>query len=294
VIAGVILAIWVATIGALVRRELFRSQAERMAQAALLVAPGALYYTLTRGDSTLGYATSTIDTSATQIELSEFLLLERRAPGGVRQLAARARANLTRGMRLVDFEFELGESYGPYRVTGRLERDSALTLVVTEGAKAPDTTRVPLRGPLMLPSTVPLALVLDRRPTVGQDVTYAIYDPMTGTIDEATVRVKAESLFVITDSASLETATARWVPAHQDTVRAWRLEQSGPGLLNGWVDDKGRLVLASPIGEFTMRRTAFEIAVQNWNLESKAHPRAIVGAPAGSAAPTTGLKPRHP
>ena len=271
VIGGVIVAGWLVGMAALARRELFRGQSERLALAALLIAPGSQYYTVTLDSARIGYASSIIDTSLTGIHIGEFLLADLPAAGGARRLAARARVTLTRALRLTEFQYELGESYGPYRVVGRVDPDSVLTLVVMAGRARPDTTRIPLRGPLMLPSTVPLALLLAQRPTVGQQVTYAIYDPMTRTIGDATVSVKAESVFVVTDSASYDTGTHRWVPALQDTVRAWRLEQTGGGLLNAWVDEKGRLVQATPLGLFAMRRIAYEMAYQNWSLDLEAH-----------------------
>lgn len=272
---------WAAGMVALGRRELFRGETERMAQAALLIAPGAEYYAITEDSDRVGYASSTIDTSETGIHVTEVLVADLPSPVGLRRLAARSLVNLTRGMRLMNFQFDLGASYGPYTVFGRSEADSVLVLIVTAGTAAPDTTRVPLHGALMLPSTVPLAIALEQRPKVGRRFTYTVYDPMSGTIDDATVQVRAESLFVLTDSASLAAAGQRWEPAHQDTVRAWLVEQSGGGLLTGWMDQQGRLVQALPLATFTIRRTAYEIAFQNWSLDNKEHPRVVLpqGAP---------------
>ena len=284
IVAAALVLAWLAGMAALARRELYRGETERMAQAALLIAPGAEYYTVTADSLLVGYASSTIDTSATGIHVTELLIAESQAPGGVRRLASRSLVNLTRGMKLVNFQFELGESYVPYKVFGRVENDTSLMLIVSAGTAAPDTSRVPLRGALMLPTTVPLAVTLEQRPKVGRRFTYHVYDPLTGTVDVDTVRVRAESLFVLTDSAALDAGTTRWAAAHQDTVRAWRLEQAGGGLIEGWVDEKGRLVQATPLGHFTLRRTAYEIAFQNWSLDTKEHPRAILPPPGAAAA----------
>jgi len=285
-IAGVLALAWLVGMLILIRRELFRGDTERMAQAALLIAPGANYYTVTRDSTRVGYASSTLDTSTTGIHLSEFLIAESDAPGGVRRLAARSLVNMTRGMSLVNFQFELGESYQPYKVFGRVANDTTLEVVVTAGSSPPDTSHLPVRGPLMLPTTMPLALVLEQRPKVGRRFVYSLYDPLTVTIDRDTVRVRAESVFVLTDSASLDPTSARWVAAHQDTVRAWRVEQSGGGTLEGWVDEKGRLVQTTPFGHFLLRRTAYEIAFQNWSLDSKEHPRSILPPPGAKTVPS--------
>ncbi len=291
VAAGVIAA-WASGMILLAKRELYRGDTERLAQAALLLAPGAEYYALTLDSLRVGYASSTLDTSATGIHLNELLIADLPAPQGVRRLTARSVVNLSRAMKLVNFNFELGGSYTPYAVFGRVEHDSAVLLVVTAGTARPDSTTVPLRGPLMLPTTVPLALVLEQRPHVGKRFTYTVYDPMSGTIGEATVTVKAESLFVVTDSASLDAVTLRWLPVHQDTVRAWRLEQAEGGMVNGWVDEKGRMVQASPMGQFTLRRSAYEMAFQNWSLNNKENPPVILPAP-GAPPPKAGTAARR-
>lgn len=285
-IGAVIALCWVFGMLVLVRRELFRGEAEAMAQAALLIAPGANYYAVTLDSNRVGYASSTLDTSATGIHLSEFLIAESNAPGGVKRLAARSLVNMTRAMTLVNFQFELGESYQPYKVFGRVENDTTLEVVVTAGKAAPDTSHLPMRGPLMLPTTMPLALVLEQRPKVGRRFVYQVYSPLTGTIDRDTVRVQAESVFVLTDSASLDPSSQRWAAAHQDTVRAWLIEQAGGGMLEGWVDEKGRLVQTMPLGHFLLRRTAYEIAFQNWSLDTKEHPRVILPPPGAVALPS--------
>jgi hypothetical protein len=62
----------------------------------------------------------------------------------------------------------------------------------------------------------------------------------------------------------MEPGTRRWIPAHSDTVRAWKMEQQGGGVINGWFDERGRLVEGEPIPGITMHRTAYEIAFDNW------------------------------
>ena len=271
-----VVAAWVGGLATLGRRELFRGETERMVQAGMLIAPGAQYFTVTSDSDRIGWASSTIDTSATRIHVSEFLLTEEPDGEAVRRMAVRGIVNLTRGMRLTDFRFDVGESYGPWSAAGTSSADSVLTLVTTAGGGKPDTTRRQLHGTLMLPTTVPLAIVLERRPVVGRHQAFTLYDPMRDTVYEVSVHIRAESLFVVTDSATLDPSTTRWTVASQDTVRAWRLETVGGGVVSGWVDEKGRLVRAAPFGEFTVHRTAYEIAFQNWTLDNKEHPRTIL------------------
>jgi hypothetical protein len=80
---------------------------------------------------------------------------------------------------------------------------------------------------------------------------------------EVTVAVRAESLFVVNDSASFDWDRKRWIPARRDTVRAWLVEQEG-GALSGWVDANGRMVEAMHPGNLHLEREAYEVAFENW------------------------------
>ena len=50
-----ILLVWVALLGWLAKRELFRPRAEILAEAALSVPPGATYYRLDLGGTQIGF-----------------------------------------------------------------------------------------------------------------------------------------------------------------------------------------------------------------------------------------------
>src|SRR4029077_20149208 len=59
--AVAILGAWAASIGWLLKRELFRPTGTRLAEAALSVPPGAVYYRLDVAGQQVGFASSTID-----------------------------------------------------------------------------------------------------------------------------------------------------------------------------------------------------------------------------------------
>jgi hypothetical protein len=63
-----ILLAWVGGLGMLVRREYFRPHIDRLAEAALRVQPGAVFYAVMQGDQQIGFASSTVDTALTMIE----------------------------------------------------------------------------------------------------------------------------------------------------------------------------------------------------------------------------------
>src|SRR3989442_12577793 len=62
-----------------------------------------------------------------------------------------------------------------------------------------------------------------------------------------------------------------WVPVRFDTVRAFRMDEETNGVeTSAWIDAQGRVVRAtSPVG-FTMERSAFEIAYENFRRRDTA------------------------
>ena len=267
-LGGAIIFLWLVGLALLARRELFVAEPEQLLEAALLVVPGTAYYEVMSGDERVGWASASIDTSQSGISVRDVMVID--APdSGAKRLAARARVSLTPGLRLTGFTFELGGDHGPYRVSGKMSEDTVLQLITLTGKTRTDTSRMPVRRAVLWPTTVPLALALAARPKVGRTYQYSIYDPTTGTPQDVQLRVGAESLFVVPDSAKLDEARGTWIVAHEDTVRGWRLDPQGSALMSGWIDERGRAIETRPMGTFTLRRTAYELAFQNWSLEAK-------------------------
>ena len=262
-----IVALWLAGIAALTRRELFRGEDQLLAEAALRVAPGALYYTVHRDGHRIGFASATIDTTVVSFVMSDLLITSTpdtsAGTNGQRRFAARSIATLTRGLRLSRYSFQT-RGNGTSSTTGVVYGDTLLELTRSRDGEAPDTARLGLHGAPLAPGMLPMFVALVDKPSPGTSRTATILDPTLDTLTTATVHVVAESLFVVVDSAALEPGTRRWLPAHSDTVRAWKMEQQGGGIINGWFDERGRLVEGEPIPGFIMRRTAYEIAFDNW------------------------------
>jgi hypothetical protein len=253
----------------LARRELFVAEPEQLLEAALLVVPGTAYYEVLSDGEQVGWASASIDTSRAGISVRDVMVIDSPDSAARKRFAARARVSLTPGLRLTGFTFELGGDHGRYRVSGRMSEDTVLQLITSTGKTSADTARMSVRRAVLWPTTVPLALALADRPRVGRTYKYSIYDPTTGTPEDVQLEVGAESLFVVPDSAKLDAARGTWVVAHQDTVRGWRLDPQGSTLVSGWIDARGRAIETRPTGTFTLRRTAYELAFQNWTLGSK-------------------------
>ena len=275
-----ILGAWVLGLGALAWREFTRGTAERLAEVATRVTPGATFYAVKQGREQIGFASSTIDTTTTTIEMTDLFVADLPVGGALHRATARSVVHLTRGLALVDFTVTLDSDAGHILVTGRPAGDTALIIAIASDGAPADTQHVPAAGPVFLPTLVPLAVMLSREPKVGARHRLMMFDPTTMAPREVTLRIAAESLFTLVDSARIDGRSRRWVPALSDTVRAWRLEAVGEGAARfaGWVDAYGRVVELSQPGELVMRRMAFELAYENWRLDRRNRARRATNA----------------
>ncbi|HEY0971300.1 MAG TPA: hypothetical protein VGE02_10085 [Gemmatimonadales bacterium] len=267
-VAVVVLALWAGGLAALARREWMRPDGEKLAMAGLLVEPGATYFQVERDGQVVGYATSSIDTTTSAILVRDRLVTA--AGGDGARLTAEATVELSRALAPRRFELEVNGGPIPLRVEGVPEGDSAIVLTVASGDDAATPQRVGTRGPALPPTIVPLYVALGEQRRVGGRMAVTLFDPSTMGPRDVVLRVVAESLFVVSDSAEVDGASGRWTSAHRDTVRAWRVVPEGSApQLTGWVDAQGRLVEASYPGGYLLRRTSYEEAAINWERETR-------------------------
>jgi hypothetical protein len=264
-LAGAILIAWVVGLSLLVRRELFREPSARLTDAAMRVSPAAHFYIVEREGAQIGFASSTVDTTERTIEVSEQLVVDLPVDRRLHRGVARSATSLTRGLRPLDFRASVELLDDPIALSGRFEGDSLLHFVVRSAPQAEDSQAVRLAGPVVLPTLVPLIVGLSEKLTVGRRIPLRVVWPGTLEGKAVDVAVVAESVFVVPDSAAYDSTTKRWSAARFDTVPAWRLEIPGSAV-SGWVDDRGRIVEATQPGMMTARRTAYELAFENWRL----------------------------
>jgi hypothetical protein len=174
-----------------------------------------------------------------------------------------------------------------------VEGDSVVVLSAVAGGGTPSVERVPLTAPLMLPAEVPLAITLGHTLEVGQQYRFTVFAPLRRAFGEAQIRVAAESLFVLSDSATFDERSNRWVSAHDTTVRAWRFEEPGGGAIEGWFDSGGHIVETHRSGTLKLHRTAYELAFENWSAASKRTRRAADTATT-AASPTVPPPAKRP
>jgi hypothetical protein len=250
-----------------IRRERHDAPVKRLAEAALRVSPGATYYRVEKDGRQIGFASSTIDTTRGGLVLSDYLSADLPMGGSEHRATATSDVHVSRGLALADFRLAFDADGAPIAISGRSLGDTALQVVITHGETVADTQRVTLAGPVILPTMVPIAIALGDVPEVGRTYTLSSLDPVSLAPKPLSVRVEAESTFVVPDSARFDDARRRWTAARRDSVHAWRIATDGPSAVRAWVDDQGRVVEMQHALGFSLRRTAYEIAFDNWRLD---------------------------
>jgi len=276
-IAALILGVWAAALGWLAFREYLPSRSQLLAEATLSLPPGATYYALSLGGAQIGFASNTVDTLADSISVEDIMVLEVPALGTLHRTDARTRAVLTRQLRLRSFEAVLRGDLGRFAARGRVLGDSVLSVEFESGG-ATETMRVALARPVVLPGLVPLQVAFGEQVRVGGRYSLRMFDPLILQEREVEIRITGDSTFTVPDSAAFDSSAGQWAPARWDTVRAYRVEQDMGGLtVTAWIDQVGRVVRATSAAGFTLERSAFELAHENFRRRGAAPDLASAG-----------------
>ena len=264
IFALVVLGVWAAVVAIHVRREYFKPLALRLEEGARSIAPGSHVYVVRMGDKAIGMATTRLDTVATGFMLEDMLSLDVPALGQLHRTIATTHVELGPSLDLKAFRFSLLSEVGRFEVSGHATADSLLELELQAGGE-PERGRVRLEPGLTVDALVAPRLAAAGRLVVGEEATARVFDPTVMEVRETALRVTAHDTLQVPDSVHWDEAAERWVAARYDTVPAWRIEQRLGGLVvTSWVDEDGRLIRAeSPLG-FTLERTEFELARQEW------------------------------
>ncbi|HTR20947.1 MAG TPA: transglutaminase-like domain-containing protein [Gemmatimonadales bacterium] len=266
--------------GWLIKREYFRSTGARLAEAALAVPPGAVFYRLQLGAQQAGYASTTVDTLGDSISVEDVLVVDVPALGKLYRTSGRSLAIVDRALRLRSVVTTVDAAGHRFDARATVSEDSVLHLTIISAADS-QRSSVKLTRPIVPPSLLPLRLAFGGELRIGKSYSTRLFDPLTLAERDVTVQVTAESSLIVADSADYDSTTMAWVPVHFDTLRAFRLGVTGdaPGL-EAWIDGQGHIVRAqSPLG-LTMERTAFELAYENFRHRDTARVAAASAAPA--------------
>jgi hypothetical protein len=295
VVGVVVIALWVLGLAFLYKRNGTHSPQQDLAQAGMRVSPEVFYYTVHQNGAQIGAASSSVDTLKDRIIAIDFL--RGAIPNGkdTIKLESRAEARLTRGMRLRDFVIKTVGDLSPFTLRGVMQEGEDKTLRVTtlDGRRGKPITHesVP-EQPVFLPTFAPIPLMLRGEPKIGDSISVSIYNPLSRTTEATTLRIKADSLFLIPDSAVMDSASGRWVKAHQSSVRGWKIGSTPPAE-NVWVDASGRLLAADEPAGISVVRSSYELSFANWKLAhmtaaDSARARAVAAMEAAKAASAAG------
>ena len=256
-VAALVVALWIAGMAMMMHRNANRTESQQLAEVALRVQPSTLYYTIDRDGTQVGAASSGLDTTENSLIAEEYFLGDYGSgTDPVERTAARWQTRLTRGLHLIDLNADVTKPTKPFSMNGTVQDDTAIFIAGKKVTGRP-AARYTFTAPLFNPSVASVVFMLGGETRIGRSQTMSIFDPMTRTVIRPTLRIQAESLFTVVDSA-MRGPSGEWRVAHRDTVRAWRIE-GGPHGLEAWVDAEGRIVTARA-GSYSATRTAFEIA----------------------------------
>jgi hypothetical protein len=266
-VGGTIIAAWLVGLALLIRREYFQPQLERLAEAGHRVAPGVVYYGVMQGERLIGFASSTVDTSESAITMADYFVADLPVGGKPRRASARTNVTLSRALRMKKFDLSIQADGPAINASGAVDGDSVLVLTIASGKEKPETQRIALSGPILLPTLVPLAIALGEGAKVGHHYVLPVFDPSSMTARDVGLDVRAESLFVVDDSAVVDSATSRWRGVLPDTIRAWQVTSQSKGAFSGWIDDQGRIMQTTQLG-LELRRMPYEVAFANWRADT--------------------------
>ena len=274
-IGALVIALWLVGIGLLVRREYFRPHTERLAETALRLTPGAVYYAVMQGDRQIGFASSTIDTAETTISVDNYLVADVPVGGREHRASARTHVVLNRAFHTKAFSVNFQADGAPLSARGRVVGDSLLILTVATGTDSKEETHeYRLAGPILLPTLVPAAIALGGdMPKVGKEYRLPVFDPVGMIPREVVVTVRAESSFVLQDSSVFDAAAGRWNGVQPVTLRGWLIatqsetDPTAVAGLSAWIDEQGQVLQTSQLG-LDLRRLPYEVAFENWRMAS--------------------------
>jgi len=282
-IGRLVLLGWAVALAWLARREFSQQGAARVAERTTRLAPGSQYLAVYAGGRQIGQLNLAVDTTVDGVQVNEQFELDLPDGDSTRQLAQGTVYFLSRALRVRTFT-RITFGVGPQdRIDAVMGADSILGLTSTEGVETV-TGRVRWRvdPDAALPAALSYRAAFGGHLRVGDSFVLPLIEVGAGGTRPLRVRITADSLFTVADSAVWDSVAAQWTPAGGDTVRAWRLEHDAPGAPTiSWVDRNGALLLEETAGGLRLVRSAFEVVYNNYRrsraAERSSWRRAIPG-----------------
>lgn len=268
VVGVVVVAFWILGLALLYKRNGTHSPQQTLAEAGMRVSPDTYYYTLQQSGVPVGAASSSVDTTKQRIIAVDFLRGAIPTGNKVIRLEARSEARFTRGMHLRDFVIKAIGDLTPFTLRGVMQEgeDKTLRITTLDGRARPITHEVVPEQPVFVPTMAPLPLMLKGEPKIGDSISVAVFNPLSRSVDQVTLHIQADSLFLVPDSAAFDSTSGRWIKAHQSSIRGWKIGGAPPAQTM-WVDVSGRVLAAEEPEGVTASRTTFELSFENWKID---------------------------
>lgn len=234
-----------------------------------ILPPDAYFFTVRVAGTQVGIASITIDTLTDGVKVTERLGLDLPLHPTSPRSQYTSQYTIGTDLRLREFRITAPGRTGPVVQQGVVDGDSMIT--VSPGTGEPRWRLVVSSSSLAPPLAAPVALALQQRLQVGERLEVPVFDPLTLTQGTIALSVIDDSVFLVPDSADFDSVAGAWIPAHSDTIRAWKLNWSRGGeSVQMWVDNRGLPIrVISPAG-LSLDRSAFEIVTINYRRQREA------------------------
>ena len=259
-VAVLLLAAWLGALGWQARRVFFPAEAQRLALGVRSLPPGVAYYAVFRDGARAGWAQVEVDTlpSASGFRVRDRVLLDMPSMGLAGRSERTSEEFLDASLNLDSMILVSVLGADTVRTTAVSVGDSVVRLLDESGRQ---TGTVTITEPLTTPAGWRLRLAAADRAETGETYRVTVLDPLAGGSRRQEIRVLETSSLTFPDSADTDSISGIWIPVREDTVQAWRVRtESGGVVLEGWIDEDGRLVDGEIFGGLRVERTAFELA----------------------------------
>lgn len=270
-VGRLVLVAWAVALAWLARRELYRGEAAAVALGSARIEPGGAYFAVLARGRQIGQINITVDTLPGAVRVTEILTLDLPDGDSTRPLARRTDYVLSRSLQLRGYTAQVFGEGSIDRTDGVVGEDSILTLTTFDGEREPTGQgRFLLRPDAVLAVVLPFRVALGGRFRNGERFVMPVFDAVTGTTQQSSVRITAESTFVVADSAAWDSLTNQWAGIAFDTFPSLRLEYDVASVpMVSWAESGGTIVAAEIAGGVRLERAAFEMVRNNYRMDRR-------------------------
>lgn len=259
------------TLGWLTWRVYHRGDSTFTTGSAPILPPDAYFFTVRAAGSQIGVNSITIDTLPDGVQVTERLGLDLPLHPTSPRSQFTSQYSIGADLRLREFNITHPGRTDPVVQHGTVEGDS---IIAVRTAIGQPMLRLNVRGRSLIPPlAAPVALARQQNLKRGARADIPVFDPVTLEPGVISMAVLDDSTFLVPDSADFDSSAGAWIPAHADTILAWRLAWSdGRQTAQVWVDIRGLPIQSISAAGLTLDRSAFEIVNINYRRRRMTSP----------------------